>query len=217
MSVMLDPPQTSSPRAVDDPQKSRRSSRPMRIGAGGILLALGLVVLGSQMRSNADFAEDYVARQLGQQRITFKAGDTLTDEERAKPCLVAFAGTLLTTGEQAECYANHFIGEHLPKVAEGRTFSELRGVQTSLRSQIEAAQAQGDPSATVLQRQLAEVTGKRQALFEGETMKGLLLTTYGFSTLGAKAGQAATVAFAGAGLVALLSLAVLLRSARSAD
>ncbi len=90
-------------------------------------------------------------------------------------------------------------------------------MQTSLRSQIETAQANADPSVPALQRQLAEVTGKRQALFEGETMKGLLLTTYGFSTLGAKAGQAATVAFIGAGLLAVLSLTVLGRSVRSAQ
>ena len=57
------------------------------------------------------------------------------------------------------------------------------------------------------------MTGKRQALFEGETTKGRLPTPYGFSTLDAKAGQAATAAFVGAGLVALLSLALGLRSA----
>ncbi len=180
----------------------------IRLGAGGILLALGLVVLGSQMKSNADFSKDYVARQLGQQRITFKASDTLTEDERSKPCLVAYAGTLLTTGEQAECYANDFIGQHLPKIADGKTFSELRAVQTALRTQITEAQAKIDPSVGDLQRQLAEVTGRRQSLFEGETMRGLLLTTYGFSTLGSKAGQAATVAFLGAGVVLLLSLVV---------
>ena len=214
MSVKVDTRETSSPKVVDEvPRSGGASRRRARVGAGGIVLALGLVVLATQMKGNADFAEDYVARQLGQQRISFKAADLLTDDERAKPCLVAYAGTLLTTGEQAECYANHFIGEHLPKVAGGKTFSEMREVQTVLRAQISAAQATNDPSVGDLQRQLAEVTGKRQSLFEGETMKGLLLTTYGFSTLGAKAGQAATVAFLGAGLVLLLSMAALVRRA----
>ncbi len=99
----------------------------------------------------------------------------------------------MTTGDQARCYANDFIGVHLKKVAQGQTFSQMRTVQEGLRAQVIAAQAQNDPSVADLQRKLAEVTGKRQSLFEGETMRGLLMTSYGFSALGAKADQAASV------------------------
>ena len=42
-----------------------------------------------------------------------------------------------------------------------------------------------------IQRKLGESTGKRQTLFEGEALRGLLMTSYGFGTLGAKADQAA--------------------------
>jgi hypothetical protein len=165
------------------------------------------------MHSNASFADGNISRQLAEQQITFKAADTLTPEEREHPCLVEYAGKALTTGAQAQCYANHFIGVHLKSVADGRTFSQMRTIQDDLRAQISAAQARNDPSLGDLQRQLGEVTGKRQALFEGETMRGLLMTTYGFSALGAKAGQAATAAsWAGAGLL-VLSLAVLGRAA----
>lgn len=192
----------------------RRPSAGRRIGLAGVALALGLALLGTVMRSNADFAETYVADQLGQQRITFKPADALTAEERGQPCLVRYAGSRLTTGSQAECYATSFIGQHLPKIADGKTFSELRSVQTTLRADLASAQAAGDPAAADLQRQLGEITAKRQSLFEGETMKGLLLTTYGFSTLGAKAGQAATAAYAGAGALVLLSAVLLVRSRR---
>ena len=32
------------------------------------------------------------------------------EQERRVPCLVANAGRPLTTGRQAQCYADHFIG-----------------------------------------------------------------------------------------------------------
>lgn len=44
-------------------------------------------------------------------------------------------------------------------------------------------------------------------MFKGETLRGLLLTTYGFSEFGTKAAQAATVVYAAAALMFLLALA----------
>ncbi len=43
-------------------------------------------------------------------------------------------------------------------------------------------------------------------MFKGDTLRGLLLTSYGFSEFGTKAGQAATVAYLAAGLMLLLSI-----------
>ena len=43
-------------------------------------------------------------------------------------------------------------------------------------------------------------------LLEGETLRGLLLTSYGFSEFGTKASQAATVAYLAAALMALLAI-----------
>ena len=191
---------------------STRSTRGFRVGLGGLALAVMLSALGLVMKSNADFAERNVRDQLAEQRITFKPAQALSPEERGTPCLVRYAGDLLTTGQQAECYANHFIGRHLKSVAGGKTYAEMREVQTSLRAQIEQAQARNDPAVPELQRQLAEANAKRQTLMEGESMRGLLLTSYGFSTLGTRADQAATVAFVAAGAALLLSLAVLVRS-----
>ncbi len=181
-------------------------SRTLVFAGGGVVLALVLLTLGSVMRSNANFAEDYVARQLSEQRITFKPAAQLTPEERKSPCLVSNAGKPLTTGTQAECYANDFIGRHLKSVADGKTYAEMRDVQTSLRTRLADAQARNDPAVADLQRQLNEVTAKRQSLFEGETSRGLLLTSYGFSTLGHKAGEGATTAYLAAGGVLILSL-----------
>ena len=55
-----------------------------------------------------------------------------------------------------------------------------------------------------LQSQSEELNGKVQTLFRGETLRGLLLTSYGFSIFGERAQQAALVAFA-AGFVLLLA------------
>jgi hypothetical protein len=44
-------------------------------------------------------------------------------------------------------------------------------------------------------------------VFKGETLRGLLLTSYGFGEFGVKAGQAATVAYLAAALMALLGIA----------
>ena len=48
--------------------------------------------------------------------------------------------------------------------------------------------------------------GCRLNLAESESLRGMLLTSYGFSELGAKAALAATVAYIGAALMFLLAL-----------
>jgi hypothetical protein len=63
-----------------------------------------------------------------------------------------------------------------------------------------------------LQKQLNDVTAQRETVFKGETLRGLLLTTYGFSEFGTKAGQAATVAYLAAALMFLLALAGLVHA-----
>jgi Tfp pilus assembly protein PilV len=177
------------------------------LGLAGLLLIMGLV-----FTSNANFANDYVEQQLSQQNITFKRLDTLTPEEKAKPGLVKYAGQKLTTGKQAEVYANDFIGLHLESTAGGKTYAELGAVQTDLRNQVAAAQQAGASNVADLQKQLSDVTAQRETVFKGETLRGLLLTSYGFSEFGTKAEQAATVAYAGAALLFLLGIAGLVHA-----
>jgi len=172
------------------------------VGLAGLFLVLGLV-----MTSNANFSKRYVRDQLRQQQITFKTADTLTAEERQAPCLVKYAGQTLQTGKQAECYANSFIGLHVKSIASGKTYATLGDVQTDLKAKVAAAQKANDPAVGDLNSQLTAVTTQRETLFKGETLRGLLLTSYGFSVLGLKGGQAATVAYIGAALLALLSIA----------
>jgi hypothetical protein len=185
----------------------KRRTLDVLFSAGGLGLAALLLVLGLVMTSNANFAKDYVREQLGQQKITFKAVDALTDEEKKADCLVEYAGQPLLTGKQAECYANEFIGLHVKSTAGGLTYAEVGDKQTELRAKIATAQAANDPQLATLQKQLSDMTAQRETLFKGETLRGLLLTSYGFSVFGVKGEQVATVAYVVAALLALLSIA----------
>jgi hypothetical protein len=185
----------------------QRRTLDILFSAGGMALAALLLIIGLVMTSNANFAKSYVHDQLAQQKITFKAANTLTSEERKSACVVKYAGQELTTGKQAECYANEFIGLHLKSIpaASGKTYSQLGDVQTDLRTKIATNK---DPAAVAdLQKQLTDVTSARTTVFQGETLRGLLLTSFGFSVLGAKGGQVALVCYLVAGLLFLLSIA----------
>jgi hypothetical protein len=190
----------------------KRRTLDLVVSVGGLLLAGLLLVAGLVFTSNASFANTYVHDQLAEQKISFKTADTLTAEEKQKACLVEYAGQPLTTGKQAECYANNFIGLHLEGIAGGKTYAELGDVQTQLRAQIAEAQKTNASNLADLQKQLSDTTASRETVFKGETLRGLLLTSYGFSELGAKAALAATVAYIGAGVLFLLALAGLIHA-----
>ena len=193
----------------------KRRTLDVLFSVGGLGLAVLLLVLGMVMTSNANFAKSYVKDQLGQQKISFKTADTLTAEEKQSACLVKYAGQPLLTGKQAECYANDFIGLHVKTVTpDGATYAQLGDQQTALRAKI-AATAATDPNLATLNKQLADMTTQRETLFKGETLRGLLLTSFGFSVFGVKGEQVATVAYIVAALLALLSIAGLIHAFRT--
>jgi hypothetical protein len=207
-------PPEAEPSARDKGENMRRRTLDILFSVGGVGLAALLGIIGLVLTSNANFAKDYVRDQLSEQRISFPRAADLTDEEKKSECLVTYAGQALTTGKQAECYANEFIGAHLRGIpnADGRTYAELGTVQTELRTQISDAQRTGDPGLTSLQKQLTDITSARETVFKGETLRGLLLTSYGFSVLGVKGEQVATVAYIGAVVLALLAIAGLVHA-----
>ncbi|HEX7744698.1 MAG TPA: hypothetical protein VF462_05490 [Micromonosporaceae bacterium] len=185
----------------------KRRTLDILFSVGGLALAGLLLAVGIVLTSNANFANNYVHDQLSQQNITFKPAAQLTDEEKQAPCLVANAGKKLTTGKQAECYANNFIGLHLKSIANGQTYADLGAPQTQLREQVAQAEKSNAPNLADLQKQLADVSQQRDTVFKGETLRGLLLTSYGFSEFGVKAAQGALAMYIGAGLLLLLSMA----------
>ena len=181
------------------------------IATGGALFAVLVAVLGVVMWNEADFAKDNVRTQLSEQQIFFKDADKLTESERQNPGTVKYAGQQLTTGEQAQAYAA-YIGGHLKDQATtagypGATYASIGAVQTELRTKVAQAKAANDPAAADYEKQLAAVNALRENQFKGETLRGMLLTTYGFSVLGERAALASTIAFGIAGVAALLAAA----------
>jgi hypothetical protein len=181
------------------------------IATGGALFAVLALVLGVVAWNQADFAKANVVDQLSEQQIFFTDADKLTDHERALPNVERFAGQQVTTGEHAKAYAS-IIKLHMQESAEragqpGATYATIGTTQTDLRAQIAAAKTANDPNAAELEKQLAALTSLRDTMFRGETLRGLLLTSYGFSVLGERAELAGTIAFAVAAVALALSVA----------
>ena len=184
---------------------------------GGAVLAVMLLVFGILLAGQASFAKTYLADQLGEQKIVFTQADKLTDAEKNwKPgsaCLTEYAGQTLATGKQAECYANFYIAVHMDTSRNtagfpGATYATLGGIRTQLSADIAAAKTKNDTQTGAdLQKKLDSATALRGSLQTGETLRGLLLTSYGFSVFGEKAGEASMVAYVAAALLALLSVA----------
>jgi hypothetical protein len=154
----------------------------------GLGLAALLVVAGGLLTWAHNFVQDEVHSQLAAQQIYFPAKNSpaIAGPEFAQ--MRQYAGQQLTTGAQAQTYADHFIGVHLKEVAGGQTYSQL------------STKAQADPTNLKLQGQVA-------TMFKGETLRGLLLNAYAFGTMGTIAGIAALCAFISAG--AMLALGAL--------
>lgn len=171
----------------------------------GAVVALVLVVAGSLLTWGNNFSEDYVRDELSSQNIFFNNAEALQAEGRDD--LVKFAELQVTTGEHAEAYASYIDG-HLQETAEGMTYAELGGPERAARAAVADAKEAGASEAEVaaLQAELDTISNQRNTLFKGETLRGLLLSAFAWSTIGRIAGIAATVAFIAAALMAVLTV-----------
>ena len=178
----------------------------MLIALGGVG-AVFLLVAGGLLMWGSNFASDYVGKELRSQNISFPTADALTTEGRTD--LVGFAGQHVTTGAQAQAYASYING-HLQAVADGQTYADLGTPQRPHRA-VTAAKDAGQPQAAIdeLQAKATAISAQRDTLFKGETLRGLLLSAYAWSTVGRIAGIAAWVAFAaGAVMIVLVVLGI---------
>jgi hypothetical protein len=157
--------------------------------AGGVVLAVVLLVAGGLLLWGHSFVSSQVHTQLAAQKIVFPAKGS--PELTALPASDAaamgqYAGQLMTNGAQAQTYADHFIAVHLVKIGGGQTYAQL------------SAKSLAQPKNAALAAQV-------QTVFRGETLRGLLLNAYGFWEMGQIMLIAAIVAFCGAGLMLILS------------
>lgn len=180
----------------------RRSIDAVLIGVG-VVATVVFLVAGSLLTWGSNFAADYVSDELSSQRITFPPAEALEAEGRTD--LLKFAGQPLETGKQAEAYASYIDG-HLQNIADGKTYAELGSVERAANAAVQEAIEADEPQDVIdeLQAEADEVTGQRNTLFKGETLRGLLLTAFAWSTVGQIAGYAAIGAFIAAGLMAVL-------------
>ena len=180
----------------------RRTIDKILIGIG-VVATGAFVVAGSLLSWGANFSDDYVHDELASQHIAFPDAASLTEEGRED--LVKYAGQQVTTGEHAEAYAS-FIDGHLEATADGQTYADLGAVERTAKAAVTEAVENGEPQAAVdeLQAQADEVTAQRNTMFKGETLRGLLLSAFAWSTVGMIAGYAAIGAFIAAGMMAVL-------------
>ena len=163
----------------------RRRVIVLQVGLIGILVfCAGFLFWGNS------FIHTQISTELTAQQIYFPAADNkaiaaLPAADAA--AMSIYGGQQLTTGAQAQVYANSFIGVHLSEVAGGLTYSQM------------SAKAIANPTDQKMAGQVA-------TLFKGETLRGLLLNAYGWWTIGTYAMYAA-IGLALAAFAVLVALA----------
>jgi hypothetical protein len=158
----------------------------------GVATMAVLLAAGGIAWKGYTFATDQVKTELSAQKISFPPAGSpalaaLPAADRAQ--MEKYAGQQLENGDQAKVYANNFIAVHLNEVAGGKTYAQV------------STAALANPSDQQLQTQ-------KTVLFQGETLRGLLLSAgYSYWTMGMLARDAAIAFFAGAAVMAVLVLA----------
>ena len=169
----------------------RRNTFDLITSSVGLLLAVLLLVAGGLLFWAYSFINNQVQQQLTEQQIVFPAANSaalkaLPADDAA--AMSVYAGQLMTTGAQAKTYADHFIAVHLKEIGGGKTYSQL------------SAESLAQPGNTVLKAQV-------ETVFQGTTLRGLLLNAYAFWQMGQIALIASIVAFA-AGVIMLILAAL---------
>jgi hypothetical protein len=170
----------------------------------GLGLSVFLFVAAALLNWGASFADESVATQLSQQKITMPDQDSAGFKalsEEAQSALAPFSNMPLTTGKQAQVYADFYIGSHLKGISGGKVYSEVSGMALAA-----SAKSKAEPANMQLAAESATLMGQRTSLFMGETLRGLLLYSFAFWQIGQIAMYAAWAAAAGGVLMLVLSL-----------
>ena len=156
------------------------------LSSAGLVIAIVLLAVGGLMVWGHVFIDNQIHSQLASQKIFFPPKGSAAIAGPQFAAMQKYAGQELTTGTQAQTYANHFIAVHLSEVAGGKTYAQV------------STAALADPKNLTLQ-------GQKTTLFQGTTLRGLLLNAYAFGTVATIAGIGAIVSFVGAAILLVLS------------
>jgi hypothetical protein len=166
------------------------------MATAGMFLAITLIAAGGLLTWAHGFIGNEVHTQLAAQQIYFPAAGSPAIKAPEFAAMHQYAGQQLTTGAQAEVYADHFIANHLKAIGGGKTYAQV------------SAESLASPGNTALKATAA-------TLFQGETLRGLLLNAYAFGTMGMIAGIAAIAAFVAAAVMLLLGSLGLMHARRT--
>ena len=146
--------------------------------------AVGMMVVGALAVVGGTYDKQVVREQLTPQKIFFPPARS----PELLPGIKQYAGQRVVNGGQAKAYANDFINVHLSKIAGGKTYAEVS-------------------SASLADPKNAKLAGQKAALFQGETLRGLLLNAWGWSVVGTVATLAGFILLGVGGVLLLLPLA----------
>jgi hypothetical protein len=167
----------------------------------GFVMTAVLIVAGVLLMWGFSYSNNTVHNQLQAQQIYFPPkGSPALAPAQIGPYLNQYAGQLMTTGAQAEAYANHFIAVHLQEIGAGKTYSQLS-------TQLMSVENSGKTDA--------KLASQVQTVFQGTTLRGLLLNAYGWWQIGQIALIAGICSFVFAGLMLVLSVLGLLHWRKS--
>ncbi len=160
----------------------------------GIVATIVLLVVGSLAWWTYSFTTTNIKNELASQKIFFPPkGSPALASPQIGPYLNQYAGQQLLTGAEAKAYANHFIAVHLSEIAGGQTYAQV------------SAESLANPAN-------AQLKQEAQILFQGETLRGLLLgDAYAFSMVAEVAQVVAYVLFAGGVVMFVLVLIGIVR------
>jgi hypothetical protein len=146
--------------------------------------AAGIIIVGILAVVGGNYAKSVVHDQLVPQKIVFPAANS----PELLPGIKQYAGQQLIDGSQAKAYANNFINVHLSKIAGGQTYAQVS-------------------TAALAEPKNAKLAEEKATLFQGETLRSILLTAWGWSLVGTIATLAGIIMIALGALLLLLPLA----------
>ena len=174
----------------------KRKTFDIILTSAGAVLTIVLIAAGALLVWGSNFTSNEVHNQLAMQQVYFPTAAQLAhptgSEVRSTmiPYLRPYAGQEVLTGTQAQAYATHFIAVHLSEMPYG-------GVYSKVSSAARAAK----PGST----QATQLSALETTVFQGTTLRGMLLEAYGFSVFGSLAFDGALAAFCAAFLMVVLS------------
>ncbi|MGC9221872.1 MAG: hypothetical protein ACP5H2_11070 [Solirubrobacteraceae bacterium] len=168
------------------------------VSSAGALLVVVLLVAGGLLTWASSYTGSQVKTQLAMQDVYFPTAAELktatknnTGEYQARmvPYLKQYAGKEVLTGAEAEAFANHFIAYHLQAMPYHGVYSKI--------SAAALAAIPGTANAKSL-------TSLESTVFQGTTLRGMLLEAYAFGFMGTLAMWGAIASFVGAVILAIL-------------